>query len=152
MAERRTDESAVYGHLGDARGEVGAVLAPVVRNPRGRELLQAREGARRQHLGAQWVALQLLEIGLQQDLSAWCAHAPSPRDTHREVPIDAAALGQRLADVAQQTFLPTGNRCMGCCRRCKSFLFEFVRHGDGRRRQADASTEVVGRVAELVGR
>jgi hypothetical protein len=60
VAQGRADDGAVQGHLRDARGEVGARLAPVVRNPRGQELLQAREGARRQDLGAQRVALQLL--------------------------------------------------------------------------------------------
>jgi hypothetical protein len=65
VAQGRADDGAVQGHLRDARGEVGARLAPVVRNPRGQELLQAREGARRQDLGAQRVALQLLEICLR---------------------------------------------------------------------------------------
>jgi hypothetical protein len=40
------------------------VLAPVVRNPRRQELLQAGEGARGEHLGAHGVVLELLEISL----------------------------------------------------------------------------------------
>jgi len=66
VAQGRADEGAVDGHLGHARGEVVAGPAPVVRDPRGQELLQAREGARREHLGAQGVALQLLEVGLER--------------------------------------------------------------------------------------
>ena len=70
VAERGADEGAVQGHLGDARGEVVAVLAPVMGNPRGEELLQAGQGARGEHLGAQRVLLQLLQVGLQVGWSA----------------------------------------------------------------------------------
>jgi hypothetical protein len=65
VAEGRGNDCAVEGHLGNARGEVGARLAPVVGNPRGEELLQTRQSARGEHLGAQRVALQLLEVGLE---------------------------------------------------------------------------------------
>lgn len=75
VAEGRADEGAVDGHLGHARGEVVARLAPVVGNPRGEELLQAREGARGEHLGAQGVALQLLEVGLAERVSR--RHCPA---------------------------------------------------------------------------
>lgn len=44
-----------------------AVLAPVVGDPRGEELLQARQGARGEHLGAQRVLLQLLQVHLRWD-------------------------------------------------------------------------------------
>ena len=64
MAQRRADESAVGGHLRHPRAEVVAVLALVVRDPRREHLLQRGEAAGREHLGAQRVALQLLEIGL----------------------------------------------------------------------------------------
>jgi hypothetical protein len=67
VAERRTDKGAVDGHFGDARGEVVAVLAAVMGNPRGKKLLQTREGARGEHFGAQRVLLQLLEVGLRDD-------------------------------------------------------------------------------------
>lgn len=65
-----------------------AVLAPVVGNPRREELLQAGQGARGEHLGAQRVLLQLLEIGLRDASSVRCvttaAHwAHLPRDSLR---------------------------------------------------------------------
>lgn len=41
VAEGCADQCAVQGHLGDARGEVVARLAPVMGNPRGKELLEA---------------------------------------------------------------------------------------------------------------
>ena len=64
MAKRRADEGAVDGHLGHTRGEVVAALAPVMGDPRRQELLQTRQSSRGEHLGAQRVALQLLEVGL----------------------------------------------------------------------------------------
>lgn len=66
VAERGGDQGAVDGHLGHARGEVVAALAAVVGDPRGQELLQARQRARGEHLGAQRVALQLLEVRLRR--------------------------------------------------------------------------------------
>lgn len=79
MAKRGTDEGAVEGHLGNARGEVVTALAPVMSDPRGEELLQTREGARGQHLGAQRVLLQLLEVGLWASSQYRCAqHGPVP--------------------------------------------------------------------------
>jgi hypothetical protein len=66
VAERGADEGAVDGHLGHARREVVALLAPVVGDPRGEELLQAGEGARGEHLGAQRVLLELLQVGLRR--------------------------------------------------------------------------------------
>jgi hypothetical protein len=41
-----------------------AVFAPVMGNPGSKELLQTRESAGSQHLGPQWVALELFQIGL----------------------------------------------------------------------------------------
>jgi hypothetical protein len=64
VTQGRADQSTVYSHLGHARGEVVTRLAPVMRNPRCEELLQTRESSRGEHLGAQWVALQLLEVCL----------------------------------------------------------------------------------------
>lgn len=73
VAEGCADQCTVDGHLGDARGEVMARLAPVVRDPRREELLETGEGARSEHLGAQRVALELLEIGLGRRLLAFGA-------------------------------------------------------------------------------
>jgi hypothetical protein len=81
VTQGRANQSTVYGHLRHARGEVVARLAPVMRNPRCQEFLQTREGSGREHLGAQWVALQLLEVCLPRDQSA-CCHIMSPTAHH----------------------------------------------------------------------
>ena len=60
----RADERAVRGHLGHARAEVVAILAAVVRKPRGEDFLEGGEGARCKHLGAKGVLLKLGEICL----------------------------------------------------------------------------------------
>lgn len=65
MAERRSDKHAVKDHLRHAGAEVMAMLADVVGNPRGKQLLQTRERTRGEHLRAQRVRLQLLEVELQ---------------------------------------------------------------------------------------
>jgi hypothetical protein len=87
VSKGRADQGTVDGHLGDTRGEVVARLAPVVGNPRGQELLETRKGARGQHLGAQWVALQLLEVCLARWASVKCpvtcfVAQDSQRDIH----------------------------------------------------------------------
>lgn len=41
MAQRRTDERAIGSHLGHARREVVAALAPVLCDPGGEDLLQS---------------------------------------------------------------------------------------------------------------
>lgn len=64
VAERGADEHAVEEHLGDAGAEVVAVFADVVGDPGGEELLEAGEDAGGEHLGAQRVGLQMLEIEL----------------------------------------------------------------------------------------
>lgn len=67
MAQGRANESTVNGHLGHARGEVMPILVLIVRNPRCEELLSTGKGTGGQHLGAQWVGLELLEVGLGKD-------------------------------------------------------------------------------------
>jgi hypothetical protein len=67
VAEGRADDGAIEGHLGNTRGEVMAALAPVVRDPRREKLLQTRQSAGGEHLGSQWVALQLLQVRLVHD-------------------------------------------------------------------------------------
>jgi hypothetical protein len=64
VAERSADHGAIQRHLGDTRGEVVAALAPVMRNPRCKELLETGKGAGCEHLGAQRVALELLQVRL----------------------------------------------------------------------------------------
>ena len=64
MAQGGADEHAVEKHLGDARAEVVAVFADIVGDPGGDELLKAGEDTGGQHLGAQRVGLQMLEIEL----------------------------------------------------------------------------------------
>lgn len=72
VAEGRGDEHAVERHLGDARGEVVAMLADIVGQVGGEEFLETREHTRGEHLGAQRVVLELLEVGLHTFLgSVW---------------------------------------------------------------------------------
>lgn len=68
MAERRADEHAVQRHLGDTRAEIVAVLANIVGKPRGKQFLQTREHTGGEHLGAQWVLLELAEVGLRRSI------------------------------------------------------------------------------------
>ena len=75
VAERSADEGAVNGHLGDAGSEVIARLAPVVGNPRREKLLEAREGSRRKHLGAQRVLLEVFEVDLRALISTAACRA-----------------------------------------------------------------------------
>jgi hypothetical protein len=72
VSKGRADQGTVDSHLGDTRSEVVARLAPVVGDPRCKELLQTRQSTRGQHLGAQWVALQLLEVCLSRQQSVDC--------------------------------------------------------------------------------
>lgn len=82
VAKRGADEGAVEGHLGDARGEVVALLAPIVGDPRGQELLQTRKGARGEHLGAQRVLLQVLQVGLWTAVSSIARSMASAAQGH----------------------------------------------------------------------
>jgi hypothetical protein len=129
VAQGRADHGAVQGHLGHARGEVVAALAPVVRNPRREELLQARQRARGEDLGAQRVALQLLEVRLAP-VSAATPHFALLRNTHCEVAVGAAALGQRLPDLVDEAVLSLAH-CVGnrARRRRDRLLFKLDRHG-----------------------
>jgi hypothetical protein len=102
VSERRANKGAVEGHLGHARGEVVPVLALVVRNPRREDLLQPRECARGQHLGAQRVGLQLLEVCLD------CVSAGSVsllQRTYREVAIGPSACRELLSKLVRQTLV-----------------------------------------------
>lgn len=65
VAERGADEHAIEDHLGHARTEVMAVLADIVGDPRGDEFLRPREHTGSEHLSAQRVRLQLLQVHLQ---------------------------------------------------------------------------------------
>lgn len=73
MAQRGGNEHAVKGHLRDARAEVVAVLSDIVSEPGGEQFLDTREHTGGEHLGAQRVVLQLLEVGLRSTFfgSAW---------------------------------------------------------------------------------
>lgn len=68
VTQGRGDEHAVQRHLGDARAEVVAVLADIMGEPRGQQLLQTGEHTGGEHLGAQRVVLQLLEVGLRRSI------------------------------------------------------------------------------------
>jgi hypothetical protein len=64
VTERSADKGAVEGHLGDTRGEVVAILVAVLCDPRSEHFLGTRERARRDHLGAKRVGLQLAQVCL----------------------------------------------------------------------------------------
>jgi hypothetical protein len=68
VTQGRGNEHAVQRHLGDARAEVVAVLADIMGEPRGQQLLQTREHTGGEHLGAQRVVLQLLQVGLRRSI------------------------------------------------------------------------------------
>jgi len=65
VTQGRGDKHAVQGHLRDARAEIVTVLADIMSEPRGEQFLHTREHTRGEHLGAQRVVLQLLEVGLR---------------------------------------------------------------------------------------
>lgn len=67
MAQRSADKSSIGGHFGDPRGEVIAVLVAVLGQPGGNQFLGTGECASGEHLGAQWVVLKLLDIGLEDE-------------------------------------------------------------------------------------
>lgn len=75
MADGSGDEGTVGGHLGHARGEVVAVLVAVLGEEGSEKLLDTVEGTGREHLGAERVRLELLNVGLcicaKCDLLAW---------------------------------------------------------------------------------
>lgn len=64
MAQGSADQGSVGGHLGNARSKVVAMLVAVLGQPRGEKLLSSGEGTSREHLGAQRVCLELLDVGL----------------------------------------------------------------------------------------
>lgn len=64
MTQRRADKGAVCGHLGHSRGEVVAMLVTVLGEPRSEEFLETGESARRKHLRAQRVLLELIDVRL----------------------------------------------------------------------------------------
>jgi hypothetical protein len=78
MSQRRADESAIHGHLGHARREVMSILVLVVRDPAGKELLEAGQSTGRQHLGAHRVGLELLEVRLLTRLISDAVPSSSP--------------------------------------------------------------------------
>lgn len=65
MAEGRGNEHAVQEHLRHTGAEVMAMFADIVGDPRSDELLSTRENTGSEHLRAQRVRLELLEIHLQ---------------------------------------------------------------------------------------
>lgn len=64
MTQWRADKGAVCGHLGYSRGEVVAVLVTVFGEPRSEEFLETGESTRREHLRAQRVLLELIDVRL----------------------------------------------------------------------------------------
>lgn len=130
MAEGSADEGTVDGHLGYSRADVVAVLAAIVGDPRGQDLLQTRQGTRGEHLGPQRVALKLLKVGLGRStcqLNArpewflWGANA-----TYRQITASSVSSSQLLANLVRQTLMLVS----GDGSRANGFLLELDRHGD----------------------
>lgn len=57
VAQRRTDEHAVEGHLGHPSAEVMSMLADIVCNPGSEQFLETGKQTGCQHLCAQWIRL-----------------------------------------------------------------------------------------------
>lgn len=64
VAHRRTNESTVGSHLGNARGEIVTVLVAVLGKPRGENFLKTGESTSCEHLGPEGVLLKFLDVGL----------------------------------------------------------------------------------------
>jgi hypothetical protein len=110
VAQRSGHQSTVDGHLRYTRGEVVAALTPVMGDPRREELLETRQRARGEHLGAQRVALQLLEVRLSHRPSVLCPATP---------PIARHSL--RGTRWARRPWSAPRRHCGGCRRRlCRS--------------------------------
>lgn len=71
VAEGRADEGAVGGHLRYTRGEVVAMLVAVLGEEGCNQLLGTGESTSSEHLGAQRVLLELLDVGLGCTASAY---------------------------------------------------------------------------------
>lgn len=69
VAQGSADQGTIRGHLGHARGEVVAMFVAVLGQPRCEEFLSSGEGTGSEHLGAQRVRLELLDVGLKQLLA-----------------------------------------------------------------------------------
>lgn len=64
VAHGSADQGTIRRHLGNPRGEVVAMLVPVLGKPRREHFLETSEGTGREHLGADGVLLELLDIRL----------------------------------------------------------------------------------------
>ena len=76
MAEWCADERTVCSHLGHPRGEVVAMLVTILGKPRGEELLKASESTGCEHLCAQRILLELIDVGLDRPMSARNCYPP----------------------------------------------------------------------------
>lgn len=83
VAEWRTDEHAVERHLRNARAEVVAMLADVVGDPGSEQFLQTRQHTGGEHLGAQWVGLELAKVGLRRSIPR-VSDGLASRNSHME--------------------------------------------------------------------
>lgn len=99
MTQRRRHERAIDGHLGHAAVDVVAVLAAVASDVRGEHFLQGGEGAGCEHLGAEGVGLELVEVGLGRVLAVWYGWVGDTRSgkTYGEVALSRLAACQSLA-------------------------------------------------------
>lgn len=106
VAQRCADEGTVDGHLGHATGEVVAVLAAILCDPRSEKLLRARKGSRGDHLGLQRVILELLQIPLSRVLARllFCPRHVSV-SAHSKISVGARAFREGIANLVGHIFL-----------------------------------------------
>lgn len=79
VAQRCAHKGAVGSHLGHTRGEVVSMLVAVLSQPRSKKLLATGKCARSEHLCAQRVLLQLLDVGSKVALGAGILAAAGQR-------------------------------------------------------------------------
>lgn len=109
MAQWRADEGAVDSHFGHSRIDVVSMWGAIFRNVGGKHLLQGREGTGCEHFGAEWVCLQLSEVGLvARVISQYrCWAEGISIDAYRKVALGALASSQSFADLVHDLVLAT---------------------------------------------
>lgn len=130
MAEGRADEHSVEGHLGNARAEVVAVLADIVRNPRGQQLLQTGEDTRCEHLRAQRVLLEVEEVGLVGSIGI-SRGSSKGMGMGSYLKVAVCSRGLASSQTVSQTMRQVARRSpdgLIALRYSRNFLLEFDRH------------------------
>lgn len=74
MPKGSTNQCAVCCHFGYSRTEIVAILAAIMREPRGQDFLQCGKSTRGEHFRPQRIRLKLLEICLAAIISLVSIH------------------------------------------------------------------------------